>query len=171
MEPLTLKPPQIVDTGDRPIIFLAGPIQGGPDWQEQATAIVHALNPYIVVANPRRDYYEDSVPFIYEQQVDWETHYLRAAGQNGAVLFWLAHHVSVDPERPYGQTTRFEIGEWKTRAQLLGEKVVVGFDEGFSNSRYIRRRFTQDCPQVPLCDSLQETCEAAVRLCGLLAKR
>lgn len=156
-----LTPPEIVSVGV-PVVFLAGPIQNGPDWQAKAAELLTSLDPELVVASPRADY--SGKEFVYERQVDWETHYLRRAGARGVVVFWLAHHESVDPERPYAQTTRFEIGEWKAFCQLLGADVVVGFDEGFSNSRYIRRRFSQDCPNAVLCSSLEETCAAAVAL-------
>jgi hypothetical protein len=162
MDIYSIQPPEIIDSGDRPIIFLAGPIQNGPNWQARATKIINDLSSEILVANPRREYLDGE--FVYEAQVDWETHYLHKAGKNGVVLFWLAVQETPSPERPYAQTTRFEIGEWKTRAELLKEKVVVGFEEGFSNSRYIRRRFSQDAGWVPLLSSLEETCQAAVTL-------
>ena len=41
-------------------------------------------------------------------------------------------------------------------------RLVIGIEEGFSGSRYIRKRFTQDCPAIPLLDFLGETCRAAV---------
>ena len=71
-----------------PVIFLGGPIQGAPNWQGEATLNIHNLNPDIAVASPRKDYAPGE--FVYEAQVDWETHYLNRAAEWGAVLFWLA---------------------------------------------------------------------------------
>jgi hypothetical protein len=160
---ITVYPPSAIPDLDWPAVFMAGPIQDAPRWQEEAATFVHDRDPEIIVLNPRRDYIGDE--FVYEAQVDWETTALRRAGDNGVVLFWLATRVGFDhPDRAYAQTTRFELGEWKTRAELLGAKLVVGIDDGFSNSRYIRRRLSQDCPNVPLCGSLEETCAAAVLL-------
>src|SRR4051812_20568877 len=103
---LFLQPPEIIQT-DGPIIFLAGPIQGAPDWQSTAAALIHDLDPSVVVASPRRDYPEGT--FVYEHQVDWETHYLRTAGRSGVIAFWLAGQTVETPGRAYAQTTRFEL--------------------------------------------------------------
>lgn len=162
-ERLFLQPPEIVEV-DGKVIFLAGPIQGGPNWQPEAGKLIHGYNPAIVVASPRRDYEADGLEFVYERQVDWETYYLRAAGKMGVVLFWLANQTVATPGRSYAQTTRFELAEWKMMHQFQGAKLVVGIEPGFGNERYIRRRFALDAPDVPILSSLQETCRAAVDL-------
>lgn len=160
-ERLLLQPPEIVNT-DGPVIFLAGPIQGAPDWQSEAASTIHDIDPSIIVASPRRDYPEGT--FVYEKQVDWETHFLRAAGRIGVVGFWLAAQKSETPGRAYAQTSRFELAEWKTRHEYEGTKLTVGIEEGFGNARYIRHRFHQDCPDVKITDNLVELCQNAVDL-------
>ena len=145
-----------------PVVFLAGPIQGAPLWQVDATKVLHELMPGLHVANPRRDYFPGE--FEYDAQVDWETHHLRRAAANGVILFWLAKEETHSCDRCYAQTTRFELAEWKMRHERDGAKVVVGIEEGFTGAKYIRRRFAQDCPGVPMCQSLRETCEATVKL-------
>lgn len=160
-ERLLLQPPEIVET-DGPVIFLAGPIQGAPDWQSEAASAIHDIDPSIVVASPRRDYPEGT--FVYEKQVDWETHFLRAAGRIGVVGFWLATQTVETPGRAYAQTSRFELAEWKIRHEYEGIKLTVGIEEGFGNARYIRRRFNQDCPGVKIAGDLQEMCKNAVDL-------
>ena len=116
-ERLFLQPPEIIKT-EGPVIFLAGPIQGGPEWQADARNLIHEINPTVIVASPRRDYPEGT--FVYERQVDWETHFLREAGRTGVVAFWLAGQVSETPGRAYAQTTRFELAEWKMRHEYEG---------------------------------------------------
>ena len=160
-ERLFLQPPEIIKT-EGPVIFLAGPIQGGPEWQADAGNLIHEINPTVIVASPRRDYPEGT--FVYERQVDWETHFLREAGRTGAVAFWLAGQVSETPGRAYAQTTRFELAEWKMRHEYEGAKLTIGIEEGFGNARYIRRRFSQDAPDVKIADSLEEMCRNAVDL-------
>ncbi len=54
-ERILLQPPEIVET-TKPVIFLAGPIQGGPDWQCEAANLIHDLDPNVIVASPRKDY-------------------------------------------------------------------------------------------------------------------
>lgn len=160
-ERLLLQPPEIVET-HAPVIFLAGPIQGAPEWQTYAASLIHDLNPKLVVASPRKDYAEGT--FVYERQVDWETHFLRKAGATGVVAFWLAKQVEATPTRSYAQTTRFELAEWKMRHEYEGVNLTIGIEKDFGNARYIRRRFSQDAPDVKIVDSLEEMVRNAVDL-------
>jgi hypothetical protein len=160
-ERILLQPPEIVETS-KPVIFLAGPIQGGPDWQTEATELIHDLDPHVIVASPRKNYPEGT--FVYERQVDWETHFLRTAGRTGVIAFWLAAQVEETPGRAYAQTTRFELAEWKMRHEYEATKLTVGIEEGFGNARYIRRRFSQDAPDVKIVDSLEDMAKNAVDL-------
>lgn len=154
-------PPEIIEL-QGPTIFLAGPIQGALDWQTSATKIIQELSPKANIANPRREYLDGE--FVYEKQVDWETHFLNIAAKTGVILFWLAKEHSHNPERAYAQTTRFELAEWKVKHERDGVKLAIGIEPGFSNERYIRRRFGQDCPGVTVSSTLETTCENAVRL-------
>ncbi len=147
--------------GGAPLVFLAGPIQGARDWQREAAVYLLDLDPRILVANPRRSVWETLAPDAFDVQVDWETRYLRKAS---IVLFWLAEEQEHVCTRAFGQTTRFELAEWKLRHEIDGVKIVVGISDGFSGARYLRRRFAQDCPDVPICASLPETCLEASRL-------
>lgn len=156
-----LRPPEMQEvTG--PLIFAAGPIQGAPDWQAEAIAVIQREAPDLHIASPRRDYLPGE--FVYEAQVDWETAMLRRAAENGLVMFWLAREAESVPGRAYAQTSRFELAEWKVRHERDGTPLVVGIDDTFSNARYIRRRFAQDCPEVPVLDTLDETCRASIQL-------
>lgn len=156
-----IQPPEIVDN-EGPVIFLAGPIQGAPLWQTEAASMIHDIDSTITVASPRKEYEEGS--FVYERQVDWETHFLRKAGRNGVVAFWLAAQVEETPGRSYAQTTRFELAEWKKSHEYEQANLTIGIEDGFGNARYIRRRFLQDAPDVKITDSLEEMCQNAVSL-------
>lgn len=146
---------------ETPVIFLAGPIQGTGDWQAEASKLIHARRPEIIVASPRRAYLPGE--FDYGKQVDWETHHLRRAAQSGVILFWLTREEEHVPSRAYAQTSRFELAEWKIRHERDGIKIVLGIEEGFSGERYIRRRFSQDCPEVSIFKTLPATCESALK--------
>lgn len=160
-ERLLVQPAEIIQT-EGPVIFLAGPIQGAPNWQAIAASTIHDVDPTIIVASPRKDYPEGT--FVYEKQVDWETHFLRTAGRFGVVGFWLAAQTEETPGRSYAQTTRFELAEWKMRHEYEGAKLTIGIEDGFGNARYIRRRFSQDCPDVKITDNLESMCHNAVDL-------
>ncbi len=138
-----------------PIIFLAGPIQGATNWQQEAIETIHAIKPDIQIANPRREYLPGE--FDYNKQVDWEKYHLHHAGRYGAIMFWLARETEHDCTRAFAQTTRWEVSEWKKNHEFYGTKLVVGIEEGYTGARYTRRRFAQDCPDVPVFDSLEET--------------
>jgi hypothetical protein len=157
---LYIQPPDITEVAG-PVIFLAGPIQGAPLWQPEAAGMVYQDSD-IVVASPRKDYPEGT--FVYEKQVDWETHFLRRAAIYGAVMFWLARQTEETPGRSYAQTSRFELAETKIKHERDGINLVVGIESGFGNERYIRRKFGQDCPDVPILDNLEATVSATLEL-------
>lgn len=144
-----------------PLFFLAGPIQGAPDWQKEAVQIIddYRPSPTTHIANPRREYLDDG--FNYKEQVTWEDRARMRAARRGALIFWLAEQ---DPEqpyekgRPYAQTTRFEFGEvigWLHFDPTI--RVALGIDPGYSGSvnyyRHQAKRYT-----IPVHDTLSGTC-------------
>jgi hypothetical protein len=154
-------PPNLVELEDRPCVFLAGPIKGAENWQEEAIGDLSKQFDGIVIASPR-----DPGPKWhgdYNAQVDWETRYLHAAAHHGVILFWLGKEETHTCERAYAQTTRFELGEWfgKSRA-FNAQYFVLGIEEGFTNEPYIRRRVGQVFPDLEIHSSLDDTCQAAI---------
>ncbi|MEI6266404.1 MAG: nucleoside 2-deoxyribosyltransferase domain-containing protein [bacterium] len=149
-----------------PMIFLAGPIKGSERWQEVAMEYIHEIDPNIYLASPRRvlDRQKDFTQEMYNEQVDWETEYLNRCAREGAIIFWLASEKEHYCERPFAQTTRFELAEWKVKHENTGANLVIGIEDGFTNHRYIKRRFSQDCPEVPFFTDLKSTCLKAVEL-------
>jgi hypothetical protein len=149
-----------------PTIFLAGPIQGARDWQHDAIGMIHGEDENLVIANPRRGAKGEFTPGMYDEQVDWETHYLRQAAAHGTIMFWMAKEHEHLCRRAYAQTTRFEFSEWATWYKLVGKQLgkilAVGIEDGYTGAKYIRRRMSQDCPALPIHDSLQATCRYAV---------
>lgn len=153
-----------------PMIFLAGPIQGTYDWQAAAIEYIHSKVPNLHIASPRRllgtkgNFTGD----IYNGQIDWETHYIRRASKNGAIMFWLAKEFEHKCERAYAQTSRFELGECKIRYEKEKINLIIGIEEGFTNERYIKRRMSQDCPEIPILNTLEDTCKKAIEFtCNL----
>ena len=149
-----------------PCVFLAGPIQGAPQWHDKAIEILGSQLHYTntEIASPRTP-----GPWHgqYEEQVEWETHYLQKASRTGVILFWLANKAEDHPDRCYGQTSRFEIGEWITkclwsRSTFDGrrKRLVIGIEPGFSGERYIRTRVGKS---FRIFDRLDETCHEVVK--------
>jgi len=148
------------------LLFLAGPIQGAPDWQS-AALVRFANHAGLAVASPRRPAFLKLLPADYAAQVEWEHHHLDCAAAHGVILFWLPREAIHRCDRAYAQTTRFELGEAVTRQRWQGIKVVVGIEAGFSNERYLRQTIASKAPAIPLCDTLPQTCDAALRLLGM----
>jgi hypothetical protein len=150
-----------------PLIFLAGPIQGAPDWQSEAIGIL-GINPYVNLASPRRatEKKGDFSPEDYSIQVEWEHFYLNQAAKNGVTLFWLPKPIEEIVGRAYAQTSRLELGEALARHYIQGIQVVLGIEKGFSNEKYIRKTFADKAPKVHIHSTLEETCEDALHLIG-----
>lgn len=152
---------------ENPVIFLAGPIQGAADWQTRAVEFLAKGDIQdLTIACPRT---EGPWHGCYNEQVDWETRYLAAAGKRGCILFWLAKENEHNCDRAYGQTTRFELGEWFGRTSVFmvstPANIVVGIEEGFTNARYIRRRLYSDrLARIGVFGYLEETCKQALFL-------
>lgn len=128
-----------------PLIFLAGPIQGSPNWQRPtAESLLYHL-PEAAVASPRRQA-DSAAEFDYDEQVTWEINHLQRSRLLGVSAFWFAAQdptLKYEPGRSYAQTTRVEIGRalgWNDQKPF---PFVVGFDpeytkNGGGNERYIR---------------------------------
>lgn len=135
---------QIAIPENEKLIFLTGPIQGAPDWQDYATNVVTSLHAIygkgtLHIANPRREYLDGS--FDYPEQVAWEKAGLRRASKNGAVLVWFAaqdHSIPYEKDREYAKTTKDELQRaigWMDNEPDL--QLHVGIEPGFQSlSRY-----------------------------------
>ena len=160
----------------RPAVFLAGPIQGAPDWQAEALAHLEGID--ADVFSPRS---LGPVPEYYVQ-VAWERAHLRRAGRNGVVMFWLCKPYPLSwksrlrilatgiPSRAHAQTSRLELG-WELARNVMADpshgargSIVVGMEPGFSNERFIRRMVTEEAGRGPVYDTLADTCDAVRRV-------
>ncbi len=121
-------------------IFLAGPIQGAPEWQHEMPLI-----PGVTWISPRRESYDG---FDYDSQTTWETQGLR---MSDAVLFWIPEPAEDIPGRGYAQTTRIEFGEQLAR----GKKLFVGIWPGYNGRQYFENKL-QEYSAEPLRSTLSE---------------
>ena len=121
-------PNQLPEIKNSWYVFLAGPIQGAPEWQNELPDL-----PNVTYLSPRRDDYSG---FNWEEQVAWETIGLKVAD---VVLFWIPSAAEKIEGRDYAQTTRTEFGEYLA----LGKKVILGAYEGFPGRRYLATKLAQ----------------------------
>ena len=158
-----------------PLIFLAGPIHCAPRWQDKAVEILFSLNEDLDIASPswylKEAYQKGNKPKPRgKSQVPWETFHLRKAGtEKGAILFWLAEAAGHDCSYGYARTTRGELGEWLTRANICGDYIALGIERGFEGADYWRWRIvSRDFGDQNISETLEDTCREALRM---IAKR
>ncbi len=168
------KPPVAVDIPDNELqIFLAGPIQGAPDWQQQATEMLADRLKHedatIHIANPRRGVFrQEGFDYdAYKEQVGWEKTSIKRAARLGAVLFWFAAESTEAPapnrpDRQYAKTTIKELHRavgWKDYD--AGINLVVGIEPGFNE----RLRYDRLCIEefaLPVHTSLADVVGAII---------
>lgn len=142
-------PKQIVEiypTPESPLLFLAGPIRGGGDWQSEMAIEILRLKPKANIACPSRwDASHPLAKHLYQpftqaenRQLVWERHYLNQAGLSegtvGCIIFWLGCESKTSPHpgpEPYAMDTRREIGKFTAFLELMEVRMVVGGDRKF----------------------------------------
>lgn len=119
-----IKCPQQVTEKTQWTAFLAGPMNGAPSWQAQASRVAEKVGiENLTLLNPRKT--ERFVTGTY--QVNWETFGLRMCD---VILFWIPPQArEMKPWRYYAITTRLEMAENLAR----GHKVIIGIDPEFKN--------------------------------------
>jgi len=159
-----------VDGNEDVFVFLAGPIQGSKNWQEEFIKEIEEefkefkSNKNIVICSPRRDKDMDKSKFVYQEQVDWETLYLEKSSKYGIIVFWLAKEFEKIEGRSYAQTSRFELGEWLSKWELNPKiKIIVGADSEFKGTRYIKYKFSKKQPDFEFKTSKKQMIDEIVK--------
>jgi len=168
-------------TGD-PVFFLAGPIQGGNEWQVMACnkLLQEGIPEGSIVAVPcrwgenhiLRKYFLNDIVLHSVSQTVWERRALYLAGRassRGCIIAWLPEESKEHPRtggNPYAQDTRGEIGEW--RGQMMYDEHIrfsIGGEPGFPGLDVIKKNF-DDALQVdfPIFPTLDETIENAINI-------
>lgn len=155
-----------------PLIFLAGPIKGAPDWQDEAIEILSSQNIDLIIASPRKEIKGEIAKYIlsgdetyFPRQRAWERHYLDIASKRGVILFWLPKEIEHNCAKAYGATTRMELGQWMTMYKHdKSMRFCVGSDGGFSELSPIEYDLSLDAPDKDIKKTLKETCLEALRL-------
>ena len=158
-----------------PLIFLAGPINGAPNWQDEAVELLFSQNPSLVIASPRREVRNEIEPYIatgdedyFPRQRAWERHYLDISSKTGAILFWLPGEKKHDCQKVYGAMTRLELGQWMTRYSYdRSVRFCVGSDGYFPELHTIEYDLRLDAPDKEIRKTLAETCVEALQLVHL----
>jgi len=167
-----LLPKQYRPLSPDPLIFLCGPLHAAPRWQQAAAEMIFRKTEDTVIISPRwimmgsipSDYF-NNCNYTFTRQRAWERYYLEKASLYGSILFWLP---AVDPnmnnaELTYGATTRFELGEWMTRASLDPEiNIEIGSDNQFDTIHTIKYDMRRLLPNHVLHNSLESLVDASI---------
>ncbi len=110
------------------------------------------------------DYFDDC-NYSFTRQRAWERYYLEKASRYGSILFWLP---AVDSKMnnaklTYGATTRFELGEWMTRASLDPDiNIEIGSDDKFDTIHTIKYDMQRLLPNHTLHNSIESLVDASI---------
>ena len=133
-------------TIESPLLFLAGPIRGGGDWQSDMAEQILKQEPSANIACPSRwggthrlvRHFHQPFSQADNRQLVWERHYLKQAGIEqsvpGCIIFWLGRESTAKPHpgpEPYAMDTRREIGKFTAFAEMMNVRMVVGGDRSF----------------------------------------
>jgi hypothetical protein len=174
-------PKQIVKltpTIEKPLLFLAGPIRGGGDWQSQMAELILKEEPDALITCPSRwdsthrlaHHFHQPFSQADNRQLVWERHYLEQAGLEdnvpGCVIFWLgfesAEHPHPGPE-PYAMDTRREIGKFTAFNEMQEVRMVVGGDRRFYGLDVILFELNEAVGKpFPFYDTMEEVVHHAV---------
>lgn len=159
-----------------PLFFLAGPVQGGGDWQkDMSTMLAKAVGDCLIVNPCRYDPWHAQYwqkldgPTVDERQTDWERYYLEQAARDwhsGCIVFWLPEQPAArDDGAPYATDTRGELGEWRGRMMHDPDlRVVVGAEKCFPRLDVIERNFELALGSAfRIHETMEETVRAAAR--------
>ncbi|QQR64772.1 hypothetical protein IPH92_04410 [Candidatus Kaiserbacteria bacterium] len=174
-------PKQIVPlspTNESPLLFLAGPIRGGDDWQSSMVEHIISREPSALIACPSRWNDEHRLAKHFHQpfskadnrQLVWERHYLKQAGLEanvpGCVIFWLGLESSTHPHpgpEPYAMDTRREIGKFTAYAEMMDARIVVGGDRRFHGLDVILFELSEATgKQFPFYETMAEVADNAL---------
>lgn len=166
---------------DYPLFFLAGPVRGGGNWQENCCLAIARRNPSFFAAVPCRwqkgdnlfCYRENGTDNGFTRQTDWEHYYLNLASERsverkGCIIFWLPAEDQEHPRddgHPYARDTYGELGRWGRNAALTGARLIVGAEQLFWGLSVIKENLKLDFKlktEFPVCDTLEETAAQAV---------
>jgi hypothetical protein len=125
---------------DKKSIFLAGGIQGCPDWQKVLVRKLMDLD--IVVFNPRRANFPMGDPNAAEAQIIWEFTHLRKADM---ISFWFCPE-TLEP------IVLYELGAWS----MTNKPLVIGVDPGYERKTDVEIQTSLVRPTIKIATSLDE---------------
>lgn len=167
-----ITPKDFVQIEDSPLIFLAGPIQGAPNWHDKAMSYLFSKENNLYIASPKRivgpnlsKYVVSGNKDFFPRQRAWERFYLDLASMNGSIMFWLPGEENHNCGKVYGAMTRLELGQWMTKYSFdMKTRFCIGSDGNFPELKTIKYDLSLDAPGKEIFSSLEEVCDEAISL-------
>jgi hypothetical protein len=178
----------IIPTKKAPLLFLAGPIRGGGDWQcPMAVEILkQCQDAYVAVPSrwttehPLAAHFVQPFSQAENRQLVWERHYMEQASIErhrarykshvpapGCLVFWLGLESQENPHpgpEPYAMDTRRELGKFTAFLALQKARVVLGGDRRFHGLDVILNEFADaaNVGSFPFYERMDLLAEAAL---------
>jgi hypothetical protein len=169
---------QLKPTAKSPLLFLAGPIRGGGDWQAEMATHLIDREPSVDIACPSRwngehwlaNHFFQPFSNADNRQLVWERHYLKQAGLEagipGCVIFWLGLESLTQPHpgpEPYAMDTRREFGKFTAYAEMMNVRMVVGGNRKFYGLDVILFELSRAFgKEFPFYESMEEVADRAL---------
>jgi len=158
----------------KPLLFLAGPIKGGSNWQHTACLYLAQQDRPVTVAvpctwdakHPMSIYRVAGVEEAFASQTLWERYYMQRAAHWGCLVFWLPCESATDPrlDGPYARDTYGELGAWRNHLAFDSSiRIAIGAEPEFPGLSVLRCNLNQDAGyEFPVYSTLEETLDAAL---------
>jgi hypothetical protein len=163
---------------DVPLIFLAGPIRGGGDWQKVMMEKLMTRFTSLIVVNPSRyqadhSHYHlriDGEDNHFPHQTAWEAYFLEKAARGhkkGCVIFWLGDQKEPRGDGQYARETLGELGAWRTHKFYDSTvRLIVGYEKKFPGLEQILKNFTLALPDFSFHETMDSVVEATFLCCN-----
>lgn len=154
-----------------PLVYLAGPIYGAPDWHSDAIGML-GMNSELHIATLRRaiEMNTEFSPTQLQDQMKWADHFIRHALHNGIVMFWFPKPIAVIEQGGYGHTSRIELGATiEYLKNISTAHVVIGIQEGFVDEMRMKTLLSYHTPHILVETSLHDVCEKVLLLSNTLS--
>lgn len=148
------------------IIYLLGPDEGAPNWQEEAVLSILAVCKYATIANPRTQPIpsETATEWSLKNSRRWSDYHLDAAQRNGIVLCWFPAESEHLCSRSYAQSSWISLGRCVERFFRTPFRIAIGVQESDPGSERLRFLMREYFPGVTVYSTLAETCRLATAM-------
>ncbi len=167
-----------VSLRNKKLFYLAGPVEGGGNWQKKAIVVLRKKFPdaYFAFNCPfdrmrrLRRFAVRGDEAQYSNETEWQREHMEFAAKHGCLVFWLGpqdKEEDVDFSKvPYGLEASREEAEWAFRLFCNKKlRVVIGTHHSFpGQGRIMENLLVLFGINVPLHGRLQDVLDATIKM-------